>query len=104
MTVQLDTTSSYNSSTGIFTAPVTGLYNISASFYNSTGTNYAVVDIKKNDSIMFRQAVGYVIPDATISGAVYLNAGDTTGIHSTYANSQSIQVDAGHAMSIFLVH
>ena len=103
----LDTSSSYNQSTGLFTAPITGLYNISASFYNSTNTNCTTVDITKNSAqIYYRQFVGYLnnAIDATISGAMFLNVGETIGINTSYMNNQNIQVDQNHALSIFLIH
>ena len=106
-TAILDTTSSYNTGTGLFTAPIAGLYQVSASFYNTTSTNYTTVDIYKNNTVtMYRQFCGYQNSaiDASISGALYLAVGDTVGIRASYLNNQTIQIDPGHALSIYLIH
>ena len=102
----IDTTNSYNTSTGLFTSPVQGLYMITASVWCGTNTNMAVIAIFKNGGPLYTQPIqtNALNANGCIAGGVFLNVGETVGIYNYYTNNQYISVDASHAIAIFLVN
>lgn len=89
-TVEKDTHSAYNSSTGLFTAPIDGLYDVSA-LYGVSGTaalnDSSQIAIVKNGSTVIARNV------YTYGGAVT----NTTGIH---VNRTAIPLNSGDTIEI----
>ena len=80
----------YNSSTGKFTAPVTGKYFVTTSYSRSGGN--AVLEIYKNNSPTGMRALSYGTDwqTAAVSEVVNLSAGDTVGVHYGATNSTTV--------------
>jgi hypothetical protein len=105
-TVAKDTHGGYNTSTGLYTVPVSGYYAVSATLEISASfaaPNYALVTVQRNAQVA-SPAVGAVKAQATLStifsptcnGVIFCNAGDTLGVYSisggsspTYSNATS---------------
>lgn len=81
-TASYDSHSAFNATTGTYTAPVAGFYNISGSLaFASSATGYRYAAVLKNGAASFYSAfISGVTGDVTnvpFSGGTYLNAGDT---------------------------
>ena len=79
--VKFDTTSSYSTSTGRFTAPVTGTYQISVWAMSNSPSAYFRIDFYKNASV-YMQGYNEASPTTTgyhhvsISAPIQMNSGD----------------------------
>ncbi len=105
-TMMLDTTNSYNTSTGLFTAPIAGLYWITGSAYvATTSSGTSGLCIYKNGVRLYQQSVVLSSSSAefSITGGVNLLVGDYVGIYVP-ASFATLAVDSAHSLSIFLVH
>jgi hypothetical protein len=89
-TVASDTHGAYNSSTGIYTAPISGYYDISSGF-ESTATYSAIQ----------QQTVLNIMVDSTItSQGQYLSASSGTLVSVISANIKSVFLRAGQTISV----
>ena len=98
-TLLFDTSSNYSSSTGLFTAPVTGFYSFSCAGYfgiSNSGNNTGEIAVYKNGGIITIRQYPFVVPGVTSSlqfvsftGLISLTAGDTISIYGSenYATS-----------------
>jgi hypothetical protein len=96
-TVTKDTHGGYNTSTGLYTVPVSGYYAVSATL-EITGTfaapNYSLVTVQRN-ALVASPAIGAIKAQASLttvfspscSGVIYCNAGDTLGVYSISGGS-----------------
>lgn len=95
-TVTNDTHGSYNTTTGLYTVPVTGWYQVSStieySFVASAGGQFVRVQINRNAGSPVATGVYTAFGSATqpaivtATGISYFNAGDTIGAYS-FANA-----------------
>jgi hypothetical protein len=100
-----DSTSSFDASTGVFTAPVAGTYKIDgviAIGSNATGFRYAAVF--KNGAI-YNYGPGTAPPASNDSGAVFtaqvpMIAGETLSVKAYQNSGGSLNVSAGTATSL----
>lgn len=81
----VDTTASYNPTTGVFTAPEKGYYQLDYSFgYNTTGSGYvtgaAFVNGTVVSSAYYRATIAPGVHQGTGNGILPLNAGDEVEI------------------------
>lgn len=74
-----DTHGAYSTTTGKFTAPVAGTYQITAGI-NSSGVGTAVIEVRKNNTVIFIGEEGTSTQAWTVSGIWPLAAGDTIDI------------------------
>jgi hypothetical protein len=88
--------SHYNTSNGLFTAPVSGNYIFSASVYQS-GAIYQlwfIINGNRERTFGFTNSTDNILPGSSV---VYLNTGDTIGITSwSNAESRTIYADGNH--------
>lgn len=110
-TVAEDRSGSYNSSTGVFTAPVSGTYVISGFFQIGTGVSYGAnqgvfLAYKKNSATAVQignwtaTATATVSPGVSGAASVSLSAGDTLVLQGASTVAASIASTANN-VSIF---
>lgn len=78
----LDTHGAYNSSSGVYTVPVTGTYQINASI-GVTSLSNVLLQVRKNGSVVFGSgpAIGGSVQDGILVNGIWpFNAGDTIDI------------------------
>jgi hypothetical protein len=94
-TAEFDTHGAYNTSTGRYTAPISGLYDMGG--YIGSGTSGVQLEAFVNGSFVKR--VGYTdsAGEATISGLVKLNAGDILDLRPA---GSTLDANANSTMSI----
>jgi hypothetical protein len=106
-TIGSDTHSAYNSSTGVYTAPVPGYYSISGYFQIGTSVSYTAntgvyLAYKKNSAsavslaTWVATATASVSPGVSGSGIVYLNAGDTLVLQGASSTNATIASGANY--------
>jgi len=108
-TEQIDTSSAYNSTTGVFTTPTTGIYDISAiaSMSANWSTNTSVkVGIYKNGSLVKYVPNGvHSAGTQTVTGQVRdllsLTAGDTVDIRVAQDLTTSVNTIADGTKNVF---
>jgi hypothetical protein len=89
----VDTHSAYSTSTGLFTAPVSGTYEISGSFnMSATGGTY----IKKNSTAVAYLGTASANVYASGSYLVSLVAGDTVGLYTDSASTYAATTGNGY--------
>jgi hypothetical protein len=111
-TVLFDTNSNYNNTTGVYTAPVTGIYQISTFATASTptvGSGTITLNLQKNGS---GSITGYTqqnfiasqnnIYPVAISGFVSLNVGDTLQVQATTSLSTNITANQAYLSIHFM--
>jgi hypothetical protein len=90
-----DDSSLYNSSTGVYTVPATGKYEVTASarFGSISNNNGLRLIVKKNDQttsstgrIAYREATDDEALDISLNEKFYLEAGDEISIHISQTN------------------
>jgi hypothetical protein len=113
-TVITDKSGSYSASTGLYTIPVTGLYDISASLDVETSSaftvnQYIIIAIYKNGSEIYRGPVFY-IPTTTATASptvnaksLAFNAGDTAGIYVLTSASTATYTGGQNTLSNFTI-
>lgn len=103
-TKEFDSTSSYGTSTGLFTAPVSGKYLIGAMIHSSlalTGSNSVTMSVFYNgasSSVLGRQLASSISPVTyTVWGSteIHCNAGDTLSIYVRASVAGSLSTSAG---------
>lgn len=93
MVANKDTHGGYNATTGLYTVPVTGWYNVTATLdwaANYTAGNTAAVQIGRNGSGGSDAVYSYLnVPRTantdygiTAAGSIFCNAGDTLGVYT----------------------
>ena len=80
----------YDPKTGIFTAPRTGLYQISVTIMSNAG-KYVILDIAKND-LMLLMLYGPAVHGSTqtVNPVLELKSGDKVSVRSNSSGSQRI--------------
>jgi len=97
--------SCYSTSTGRFTAPVSGMYQFNANIYSNAAT-FGSARFSVNGGTnaasgpLFQNVGNSNYPTTAMSEAIYLNAGDTMAI---YINSGSMYADQDCRFSGFLI-
>lgn len=92
-----DTHSAYNTSTGLYTCPVTGIYRVTNQFYGTTNFTYDYLG--KNGSTILSRLVQNNSSGQSASIIVQCNAGDTLGIYNAAASTVSVDGSSFNSVS-----
>jgi len=100
-TLVFDKSASYNTSTGLYTVPVSGLYRVTVQFYGTT--NFTFCYLGKNGSTTLSRMVQVSASGQSASILVEANAGDTLGIYNASASVTSIDGESFNSVSFELL-